>query len=161
MARHVQVETIGIQMQTATTLRLSAIAASCIGIALGAGLSWSTMSTASGLSCRGPAQPMARVELLFGRARPDAAPVSDSEWGSFLDGEVTPRFPAGFTVLSGPGQWRGSDGRVAKESAHVLLIWHDAHDGADAKIEAIRSAYRQKFAQDSVMRVDGLSCVSF
>jgi hypothetical protein len=33
--------------------------------------------------------------------------------------------------------------------------------GADARIEAIRSAYRQNFDQESVMRVDGLSCVSF
>ena len=151
---------MGMQTQTVTGARLLALAA-CMAMAFAAGLSWSTLSSASAPSCHGAAQPMARVELLFGRARPNAAPVSDGEWTGFLDSEVTPRFPAGFTVLRGPGQWRGSDGRVAREDSQVLLIWHDAVTSADAKIEAIRSAYRQKFDQESVMRVDGLSCVSF
>jgi hypothetical protein len=152
---------MGKQIQTVTAARLVALGGLCTAVAFAAGLSWSTISTASALSCRGAAQPMARVELLFGRARGNASPVSDDEWATFLDREVTPRFPAGFTVLRGPGQWRSSDGAVAREDAQVLLIWHDANDSHDADIEAIRSAYRQKFEQESVMRVDGLSCVSF
>jgi ABC-type amino acid transport substrate-binding protein len=151
---------MGMQTKTVANARLLALAA-CLAMAFAAGLSWSTLSSASAPACRGAAQPMARIELLFGRARANAAPVSDGEWTGFLDREVTPRFPAGFTVLRGPGQWRGSDGRVAREEAHVLLIWHDSTLGADARIEAIRSAYRQNFDQESVMRVDGLSCVSF
>jgi hypothetical protein len=31
----------------------------------------------------------------------------------------------------------------------------------EAAIEAIRSAYKQRFDEDSVKRVDSLSCVSF
>jgi hypothetical protein len=108
---------------------------------------------------RRPAHGAGRAAVRTGA--PTAPPVSDAEWAAFLDGEVTPRFPAGFTVLSGPGQWRGSDGRIAKEDAHVLLIWHDAAQNADAKIESIRSAYRRRFEQESVMRVDSVSCVSF
>jgi len=161
MAPRSQVNPMGLHIPTVTAARLLAFAALCETVAFGAGLSWSTLSRASAFSCRGAAQAMARVELLFGRARRDALPVSDAEWADFLDGEVTPRFPAGFTVLSGPGQWRSSDGAVAREDAHVLLIWHEARDSADAKIEAIRLAYRQKFDQESVMRVDGMSCVSF
>ena len=149
------------QIQTLSAAKALALALLCMAVAFAAGLSWSTLSRASVLSCRGAAQPMARVELLFGRARAHAPPVSDAEWTGFLDSEVTPRFPAGFTVLRGPGQWRDSDGRVAREDSHVLLIWHDALTSADARIEAIRSAYRQKFDQESVMRVDGMSCVSF
>jgi hypothetical protein len=68
---------------------------------------------------------------------------------------VTPRFPAGFTVLNGPGQWRGSDGRLAKEQSNILVIWHKPNNRAEADIEAIRSAYKARFAQESVMRVDG------
>jgi hypothetical protein len=74
---------------------------------------------------------------------------------------VTPRFPDGLTVLSGYGQWRGPSGTIAKEPSRELLIWYRRNDRTDAEIEAIRQAYKTKFAQESVLRVDGLSCASF
>jgi hypothetical protein len=104
---------------------------------------------------------MARLELVFGRSRANGAPVTDEEWSSFIDNEVTPRFPAGLTILQGPGQWRGQDGAIAKEHSHILVIWHEPGRRSDAAAEAVRSAYKQKFDQESVMRVDGNSCVSF
>ena len=87
--------------------------------------------------------------------------MSEAQWAAFLDAEVTPRFPDGLTVLGGYGQWRGPGGAVAKERAIVLLIWYPPGDSRDAAIEAIRSAYKRRFGQESVMRVDGISCVSF
>ena len=114
-----------------------------------------------GFVCLGSAHAMARLELLFGTSRPQGGVVTEKEWAMFLDTEVTPRFPAGLTVLNGPGQWRGGDGRVAKEQSRILVIWHEPNDRTEADIEAIRSAYKARFAQQSVMRVDGTSCVSF
>jgi hypothetical protein len=133
-----------------------------IGMVTGAEYVPSTAaSAASGLSCRGTARAMARLEMFFGTSRPTGAPVSDEEWTSFLDKEVTPRFPAGLTVLRGPGQWRASDGLLAKEQANIVVIWHEPASHTEASIEAIRSAYKERFAQESVMRVDSVSCVSF
>ena len=43
----------------------------------------------------------------------------------------------------------------------MLLIWYIADAETNAKIEAIRSAYKLRFHQQSVMRVDSSSCVSF
>lgn len=114
-----------------------------------------------GQTCRTDAASMARLELLFGTSRRDSPPVSDEEWASFLDTEVTPRFPDGLTVLSGLGQWRGNDGILAKERSIVLVIWYSPSARTEADIEAIRSAYKQRFNQQSVMRVDSVSCVSF
>jgi len=105
-------------------------------------------------SCSGNAQAMARTELLFG-----AGNVSATQWRDFLAKEVTPRFPYGLTVLDGTGQWKAPDGHIAKEKSHVLLVWHGFDQGA--KIEAIRDAYKRRFHQQSVMRVDGTDCVSF
>lgn len=113
------------------------------------------------LSCRSYSRPMARLELVFGRSRPNGMAITDEEWASFLDHEVTPRFPAGLTILQGPGQWRGQDGNVAKEHAHILVIWHEPDSRSDAAAEAIRSAYKERYDQESVMRVDSASCVSF
>lgn len=141
---------------------MPALAVLLVGIALGTASTWlATVSAGPGAFCPASARPMARLEMLFGTSRPHGAPVTDEEWARFLDTEVTPRFPAGLTVLRGPGQWRGNDGRLAKERSNMLVIWHEPSALADAEIEAIRAAYKQRFDQESVMRVDGLSCVSF
>jgi hypothetical protein len=112
-------------------------------------------------SCGESARPMARLELLFGALRTGGAPVSDEEWAAFLDTEVTPRFPDGLTVVQGRGQWHRGDGRLIRERSNVLIIWHEPGSQTNSEIEAIRSAYKKQFEQESVMRVDSASCVSF
>lgn len=104
---------------------------------------------------------MSRLELLFGMGRKDGGEVGEDEWRSFLDAEVTPRFPDGLTVLTGYGQWRNQAGAVAKETSRVLLIWLKPSSESNIKIETIRTAWKRKFQQESVMRVDDTSCVSF
>jgi hypothetical protein len=64
-------------------------------------------------------------------------------------------------VLSGYGQWRARTGAIVQESARVLVVYYHPAADADAKIEAVRAAYKARFGQQSVMRADGLSCVSF
>ena len=78
----------------------------------------------------------------------------------FLARVVTPRFPDGFTSLDGIGQWHGPRG-LARERTHVLVIFYRRDDTSDARIEAIRSAYRRTFAQSSVLRADSSACVGF
>jgi hypothetical protein len=144
------------------TANLPALAALSVGIAIGTASMWlAAVSATPVLSCQPSARAMTRLEMLFGTSRTGGTPVTDAEWTRFLDTEVTPRFPAGLTVLQGPGQWRGSDGRLAKEQSNILVIWHEPTSRTDADIEAIRSAYKQRFDQESVMRVDSASCVSF
>lgn len=140
------------------------IALIVLGLTLAAGTQCTRLASARGAvasSCLEPSRIMSRLELLFGTARADAAPVSEGEWSSFVDKEVTPRFPSGLTVLSGPGQWRGDDGALTKERTNIVVVWHEPSPGTNDKIESIRSAYKLRFAQESVMRVDSLSCVSF
>lgn len=112
-------------------------------------------------ACKDPASPMARLELLFGADRAGGTPVGEAEWSLFLDSEVTPRFPDGLTVLDGAGQWRDGSGAILRERSRVLVIWYRPTARSEADIEAIRSAYKQRFAQESVLRADGVSCVSF
>jgi hypothetical protein len=119
------------------------------------------VAPASGLSCHSPSRAMARLEMLFGSARANGLSISDDEWTSFVDTEVTPRFPAGLTVLRGPGQWRAQHGVLVKEEARILVVWHESTHRSETDIEAIRSAYKIRFEQESVMRIEGISCVSF
>lgn len=104
---------------------------------------------------------MQRMELLFGMGTKDGGEIGEAEWRAFLEDEVAPRFPDGFTVLTGYGQWRNPAGATVKETSRVLLIWAKPASTNAADVEAIRAAWKVRFRQDSVMRVDGLSCVSF
>jgi hypothetical protein len=113
------------------------------------------------VACRPGATPLARLELLFGMGKKDGSEVSDAEWRAFLDAEVTPRFPDGLMVLTGDGQWRSNMGSRAKEKARIVEVWYRPAIDSEAKIEAIRTAYKGRYGQESVMRVDGVSCVSF
>ena len=142
-------------------LRLPALALAFAGIGAAAAMTYRAAVPAHGPTCRAGASPMARLELLLGMAGRDGAEIGEHAWRAFLDAEVTPRFPDGLTVLAGYGQWRNGAGVIGKENARVLLIWYKPGVEVDARIEAIRAAYKQRFAQESVMRVDGTSCVSF
>jgi len=112
-------------------------------------------------SCPVGGRSMARLELLFGLVRPGGIAITQPEWQAFVDLEVTPRFPAGLTVLPGDGQWRTSAGVIERLPSKVLVIWHDRAQGTEQRIEAIRRAYKARFAQESVMRIDSTSCVAF
>jgi hypothetical protein len=100
--------------------------------------------------------PFIRSELFFGSQRPDKPEVSDVEFKQFLDKEVTPRFPDGLTVLKGFGQFREADGKIVQESSFVLILLypHEALRDSNGKIEEIRTLYKQRFEQESVLRVD-------
>jgi hypothetical protein len=133
------------------------------GLALAAGTlsAWRAVLPGEDAStCRSGMAQMARIELLFGSGRKGGAAVGEVDWQAFLDSEVTPRFPDGLTVLTGYGQWRNADS-VHKEGSRLLLIWAPRTAESDPRIEAIRNAYKARFVQESVLRVDGLSCVSF
>jgi hypothetical protein len=102
------------------------------------------------------AEPWIRTELFFGMSRPDGGTISDSEWESFLDAEVTPRFPDGLTVLSAAGQWQGENDQIVEEASKLLILLYprEALSESHMEIEEIRAAYEKAFQQESVLRAD-------
>lgn len=102
------------------------------------------------------AEPWIRTELFFGMSRPDGGSISDGEWASFLDTEVTPRFPDGLTVLSAEGQWQGENNQIVEEPSKVLILLYprEAIPESHKEIEEIRAAYEKAFQQESVLRAD-------
>lgn len=113
-------------------------------------------------ACAAGGVEMARVELIFGLDIKGGGRISEKEWRRFLEKEVTPRFPDGLTAFDAYGQWRvPGDGRIARLDAKVLLIWYAPSPEAETRIQEIREAYKAAYRQISVMRVDGLDCVSF
>jgi hypothetical protein len=104
---------------------------------------------------RNGALPFIRTELFFGTAKPKGV-VTEAEFKEFVDHEVTRRFPDGLTLLKGDGQFRGEDNVIIKEQSFVLILLYpfESHKKSTQKIDHIRELYKDKFQQQSVLRVD-------
>lgn len=102
------------------------------------------------------AEKFLRTELYFGRSKPDGSLVSDEDWTRFLAEIVTPRFPDGFTVFKATGRYREKSGKIIKEASTVLVFLYPrkTRNESRSKIEEIRTAYKNQFNQESVLRMD-------
>ena len=88
--------------------------------------------------------------------------ISEAQWRDFLDKQVTPRFPAGLSVVDVYGQWQGKNQTAPERLRSKMLIidYPDTQENRD-KIEAIRAAWKQKTGDQSVLRVTEPVDVSF
>lgn len=113
------------------------------------------------MRCEAGDTALVRDVLYFGRNRPDGGVVSDAEWQGFLNEFVTPRFPAGLTVIEGAGQWRGQSGAVERERSQVLTVMHGGDATARRLVEEVASEYKKRFRQEAVLRERGSVCVHY
>ena len=88
--------------------------------------------------------------------------ISETEWRDFLDMQVTPRFPSGLSVLDVYGQWQGKNQPAPERlRSKVLIIEYLNTQENRSKIDAIRTAWKQKTGDQSVLRVTEAADVSF
>lgn len=111
--------------------------------------------------CEGGDTALVRDVLYFGRNRPDGGTVTDAEWHAFLDEVVTPRFPAGLTVVEASGQWKGQSGQVEREQAEVLTLLHSGDVATRRAVEEVAAEYKRRFHQEAVLRERTLACTHF
>jgi len=120
-------------------------------------------SIAQGITQRGTdergraTEQFVRTELFFGSDRPDGTEISKDEFRRFLKEEITSRFPDGLTILTGTGQFREFESdKIIREKTMVLILLYPLRSvkASNEKIEQIRKAYKERFKQQSVLRVD-------
>jgi hypothetical protein len=87
-----------------------------------------------------------KTELYFG-------PVDGDDWADFLADEVTPRFPQGLTWFDVRGQWRDRQGNVRKLGSRMIILIYPRSAAANRAIEEIRTDFKKRFHQQSVLRV--------
>ncbi len=104
---------------------------------------------------------LVRDMVYFGRNRPGGGTVSDAEWHRFLDEVVTPRFPAGLTVVDATGQWRGQRGVVEQERSEIVTVFHAGGDGARRAVAEVAAEYKRRFQQEAVLRERSATCARF
>ncbi len=110
--------------------------------------------------CLPPATAVPVVELFLGRGLPEGGEVDEAAWRSFLDAVVTPRFPDGLSVIDAAGQWR-RNGAIERERSKLLVIVAvDARD-LDGRLDAVIAAYKARFQQQAVLRIDRTACIAF
>jgi len=100
------------------------------------------------------------ANLYFGRGIAGGASVSDADWQSFVDSEIAPRFPDGLTVEDASSQWKDANGIVREKSKRLTIILPGKADD-EARLAAIRIAYKFRFRQDAVLLMETEGCGSF
>jgi hypothetical protein len=106
----------------------------------------------------------ADTKLYFGLGPADNPEkgVTEAQWRTFLDKEVTPRFPDGLSVADVYGQWQGKKQTIPERlRSKMLIIDYPDNQANRDKIDAIRSAWKKMTGDQSVMRVTGPVDVSF
>ncbi|MCU0536974.1 MAG: DUF3574 domain-containing protein [Hydrococcus sp. Prado102] len=91
------------------------------------------------------ASALIQEDLLFGRHLPDGTQISDEQFQAFVDGIITPRFPAGLTIFDAKGQF---------ESNKVVTLFVEDNIDTKGAIAEIVTAYRQQFHQKNVLQVN-------
>jgi len=114
------------------------------------------------------AQGWVETRLYFGLGPADAPSqgTTQAQWRDFLDREVTPRFPSGLSVVDVYGQWQGAEqaGKGAPPSrirTKMLIIDHPSTPEDAGRLEAIRTAWKQRTHEHSVLEVSEPADVSF
>lgn len=102
------------------------------------------------------------VDLMFGRNIGNRLGVTERAFRSFVDREVTSRFPDGFTLYDTIGQYRapGTSG-IVKEPGKQLTIALGDEQRDLPRVRQIVDAYKMRFKQQSVAIIAHRSCVAF
>ncbi len=100
-----------------------------------------------------PTPELIQTDLYFGRNIAGGGEVSEEAFQSFVDAEVTPRFPNGLTVYDADGQFLDSTETLIQEASKVVsLIFEDTVEN-EAAVDQIIQVYKQQFQQESVLQV--------
>jgi hypothetical protein len=118
-------------------------------------------TSAQTVECSSPQQRMLAIDLLFGRGS-GGLRITEQTWTQFLAREITPRFPDGLTVIDAAGQWRNPQGgAIVRERSKVVMIVVPENPPVQERIEAIATAYKRQFKQQSVGILIRTACASF
>jgi hypothetical protein len=113
--------------------------------------------TAPKSACPAGQSQVRTAQLFLGASK---VKLADADLRRFVDQEVTPRFPDGVTVVDGGGQWKGPENQMMRDAAKVVMIVLPPRPDAQARVEAVRAAYRNRFKQESVLILRPASCVA-
>ena len=146
------------------TCKLRSILRGCTFAGAIFGLGFGSIVHAAETACPFPGQTrVLQVQMFFGMdIGVNGRVVTAREWKSFVEGDATPLFPAGFSVWDGAGQWLDPETKaITREKSKIMMI--NAPDTADfrQKVGELSRIYREKFRQKAVGITTTESCAAF
>src|SRR5262245_27146753 len=102
-----------------------------------------------------------RDVVYFGRNRPGGGVIDDAEWQTFLGEVVTPRLPAGLSIVEATGQWRGESGVVERERSEIVTVLHSGDEASRRAVAEVAAEYKRRFQQEAVLRERSTVCARF
>ena len=94
-----------------------------------------------------------QVDLYFGRNIGTKGRVTEQQFQQFLSEQIMPYFSDNLTVYDAKGQFLDSSDQLIREPSKVVSLTIDDTEQNEQSINAIISAYRQQFQQESVLQV--------
>lgn len=110
-------------------------------------------------ACPAGQEQLRTAQIFLGRQSPGQA-VAKADLQRFIDQEIRPRFTDGFTVLDAGPKWRGDPNMLIRDAAKVVTVVLPARGDRQGRVEAVRSAYRARFNQETVVVVSQPECVA-
>ena len=113
--------------------------------------------TMSGQACDASQRSMVAEYIYFGTNAPPRQ-VTPAEWNTFVSDVVSSLFPHGFTYWQATGQWRNERGVIIQERSYVLNVIREGNEKSDALIKEVVKSYKERFAQEAVLRASSHVC---
>ena len=114
------------------------------------------------LQCSVPQKAGSVAELIFGRKVGNRVAVTERRWARFVDLEITPRFPAGLSIIDVKGQWHDRKrGMIVHEPSKVVMIVLPGEPTDQERLGQIIEAYKTQFHQHSVPLIIRPACIAF
>lgn len=92
------------------------------------------------------------TKLYFGLEKPGGE-VAPDEWNNFIASTISPKFPAGLTILDASGQWLNANKGLTKERSKIVEIVHAGSQQEREGIRQIVSQYKSRYQQEAVMEI--------
>lgn len=88
--------------------------------------------------------------------------ISDDQFNTFVNDIITPLFPDGLTIQDAVGQYQFARTlNIIRERTKVVVLLHGGDEISWYKIKSIKSAYCNRFEQESVLEVNSQVNITF
>ncbi|MEM8797049.1 MAG: DUF3574 domain-containing protein [Pseudomonadota bacterium] len=92
------------------------------------------------------------TKIFFGLSKSSREAISRRAVDAFVQEEIVRAFPDGFTLVETTGYWRGDDSsETFYENGLMLVLLHPKTTESTGKIDALATAFRARFEQQSVL----------
>jgi hypothetical protein len=105
---------------------------------------------------------MTETDLYFGRSKPDGDIVTANEWKDFRENKIAGVFKEGCTILDAAGSWYDPVlHKSITEPTYIVVYYYKNSALVSRQIDSLRYWYKNRFQQQSVLRVDKKVKASF